>query len=77
MTKLPTDKAFLKALGAKLREIRLEKGWTLEETEEHGWPNWRHLQKIETGKNFNITTLYKISKLYKKSIIEIVEDLNF
>ncbi len=42
---------FLKTLGLHLRKIRLEKGWTLEQTEEHGWPSWRHLQKIEAGKN--------------------------
>lgn len=75
MTKISTEKVFLKALGARLREIRLQKGWTLEEAEEHGWPNWRHLQKIESGKNFTITTLKKLSKLYKKSISEITSDL--
>ncbi len=71
MTTLSTDKAFLKALGARLREIRLKKGWTLEETEEHGWPNWRHLQKIETGKNITVLTLNRLSKLYGIKITEI------
>lgn len=55
---------FLKDLGAKLRSIREEKGWTLEETEDYGWPNWRHLQKIETGKNVTLITILRLSKLY-------------
>ncbi|NOT80839.1 MAG: helix-turn-helix domain-containing protein [Bacteriovoracaceae bacterium] len=75
MIKLSSEDKFLKALGARLRALRLEKGWTLEETEEHGWPNWRHLQKIESGKNMTILTLKKLSKLYKKSIAEITGDL--
>jgi transcriptional regulator with XRE-family HTH domain len=74
MVKISSEDKFLKALGAKLRAIRLEKGWTLEEAEEHGWPNWRHLQKLESGKNFTVTTLYKISKLYKLKISEILEN---
>lgn len=58
------DIKLLKKVGARLREIRLEKGWTLEETEEHGWPNWRHLQKIETGnKNITVITLRKLADL--------------
>ncbi len=75
MSKLSSEEKFLKALGERLRSIRLEKGWTLEETEEHGWPNWRHLQKIETGKNFNVSTLHKLAKLYKKPISDIISDL--
>lgn len=75
MVKQTSDDKFLKAIGAKLRSIRVDKGWTLEEAEEHGWPNWRHLQKIESGKNFTITTMYRLSKLYKISISEITNDL--
>lgn len=69
------DIKLLKKLGAKLRKIRLAKGWTLEEAEEHGWPNWRHLQKIETGKNLTVVTLKKLSDLYKIKISQIFEDL--
>lgn len=68
------DIKLLKKIGARLREIRLEKGWTLEETEEHGWPNLRHLQKIETGnKNITVITLRKLAELYKIKISEILE----
>ena len=59
---------YLTELGVRIRELRHQKGWTLEEVEEHGWPNWRHLQKIETGKNVTIISILRISKLYKVSL---------
>lgn len=67
------DEKFLKALGQRLREIRLNKGWTLEQTEEHGWPNWRHLQKVESGKNVTLITLRKIAILYKVKLSQILD----
>ena len=67
------EEKFLKELGQKIREVRLQKGWTLEETEEHGWPNWRHLQKIESGKNITIISLYRIARLYKVCITSLLE----
>ena len=66
----------IKSLGQKLREIRLSKGWTLEETENQGWPNWRHLQKIESGKNITIATLFKLSKLYSIKPSELLNKIN-
>ncbi|WP_413612882.1 helix-turn-helix domain-containing protein [Bdellovibrio sp. HCB-110] len=68
------EQKFLKKLGARLRDLRHKKGWTLEEAEEHGWSNWRHLQKMEAGKNVTIITLWKVSKLYKISLHDL---LNF
>ncbi len=66
----------IKSLGQHLREIRLSKGWTLEETENQGWPNWRHLQKIESGKNITIATLFKLSKLYSIKPSELLKKIN-
>ena len=65
----------LKRLGLRLRAIRMQKGWTLEQTEEHGWGSWRHLQKIEAGKNVTFATLFKLSKLYKMPMSEIFSEL--
>lgn len=69
------DKKFLVKLGARIRSIRTKKGWTLEEVEEHGWSNWTHLQKIESGKNITIVTLKKVASLYKVSLSDLLEDL--
>jgi transcriptional regulator with XRE-family HTH domain len=49
-----------------MRQIREEKGWTLERAEEEGWPSWQHLQKIELGqKNITFTTIDRLEKLYQ------------
>lgn len=74
---MPLDKAsekFLKRLGLRLREIRQEKGWTLEQVEEKGWPNWRHLQKIEAGKNVTIASLIRLAKVYGVSVKELIPE---
>lgn len=57
-------KKFSKALGLRIRELRNERGWTLEACEEHGYTNWRHLQSIESGKDINVTTLVRIANLF-------------
>lgn len=67
------DKKFLIKLGARVRSLRTKKGWTLEEVEEHGWGNWTHLQKIESGKNITIVTLRKVASLYKISLSDLLD----
>lgn len=60
-----SEKLFLRKLGLHLRKLREQKGWTLEEAEDHGWPSWRHLQQIETGKkNITVLTLKRLADLY-------------
>jgi XRE family transcriptional regulator, regulator of sulfur utilization len=67
---------FLKKLGLRLRKLRNQRGWTLEETEEHGWNNWQHLQKIEAGKkNIGISTLLRLAKLYKLELSELLKNV--
>lgn len=65
----------LHKVGSRLRTIRMEKNWTLEDTEEHGWHDWKYLQKIESGRNITLATLFKISDFYKISISQILKDL--
>ena len=74
-TSSQANQLFLKKFGAKLRKFRNEKGWTLEEAELHGWSNWQHLQKMESGKNVTIVTLKKVADLYKVSISELLAGL--
>lgn len=61
------ERLLLKSFGFKVRQLRNSKGWTLEATEEHGWPSWRHLQKIEAGKNITLLTIYRLAKLFNIS----------
>lgn len=72
----PADRRFVRQFGGRVRSLRLERGWSLEEVEEHGWSHWQHLQKIESGKkNITLTTLRKISKLFNVSLSRLLECL--
>jgi transcriptional regulator with XRE-family HTH domain len=62
-------------LGQKIRELRYKKGWTLEDTEDHGWPSWRHMQTVETGKNITFHTLIAIANLYGVRPSSLLEDI--
>lgn len=64
-----------RAIGLKVREIRTSKGWTLEECEEHGWTNWRHLQTIESGKNITVHTLINLANLFGLHPSELLADI--
>lgn len=54
----------LKLLGHLFKDLRLKRGWTLEETEDHGWHDWKYLQKIENGQNITLSTFFKLCHLY-------------
>lgn len=69
------DEKFLKEMGLRLRKEREKRGWTLEETEEKGWPSWRHLQRIETGKNVTILTIRKLAEFYKIKMSDLLKGL--
>ena len=71
----PDDKKFLRRLGARIRELRIQRGWTLEQAEQHGWPAWQHLNKVELGKNITVVTLRRVSQLYKVQLFEIFKGL--
>jgi len=65
----------LKSVGGRLRKIRMDKGWTLEETEDHGWHDWKYLQKIESGRNTTISTLIKLADLYSIKLFDLFKNL--
>jgi transcriptional regulator with XRE-family HTH domain len=64
-----------RALGLRVRELRQDRGWTLEDTEEHGWTNWRHLQTIEAGKNITFHTLVNLANLFGLTPAELLEGI--
>jgi hypothetical protein len=63
------------ALGLRILELRRAKGWTLEECEEHGWKNWRHLQAIESGQNVTLTTIINLSNLFGVHPSELIDSI--
>jgi DNA-binding Xre family transcriptional regulator len=68
-------KKFSKNLGLKIRQLRQERGWTLEDTEEFGIANWTHLQRIEAGKNINLKTLILICNMFGLHPSELLEGI--
>ena len=52
-----------KALGARVRELRDKRGWTLERAAEAMDLDLKHLQKVEAGKlNVTLVTLVRIAE---------------
>lgn len=64
-----------RAIGLKVRSLRNDRGWTLEETEQHGWPSWRHLQKIEAGKNVTLQTIVNLANLFGVHPSDLLNDI--
>ena len=69
------ENQYLERLGRRIRSLREQKGWTLEEVEVHGWPAWRHLQRVEAGKNVTVITLRRVAKLYGITVSELLADI--
>jgi len=58
------DEEMLNWVSQYLKNLRKAKGWTLEECEQHGWHDWKYLQKIENGQNITLLTFFKLCDLY-------------
>lgn len=62
------EKKFFKNFGLMIRKFRLEKGWTLEDMQEHGF-SAQHFQKIEAGKKaINLYTAVRIAQALEHSL---------
>lgn len=64
-----------KVLGLNVRKLRNERFWTLERCEELGFPSWRFLLQIESGKsNVTIQTLVNLANLFGVNPAELLEE---
>lgn len=63
-----------KKFGARVRELRLENGWSQDDMSQHGFSK-RHLQKIEAGKPIQLSTAYRFAKAFGMSLSELTKDL--
>jgi transcriptional regulator with XRE-family HTH domain len=51
-----------KTLGIRVRSLRNERSWTLEQAAEHSQIDWKHWQKIESGLlNVTLVTLVRLA----------------
>jgi transcriptional regulator with XRE-family HTH domain len=62
------------ALGTAIKQRRINLGLTLEDAESKGYTSWRHLQKVESGKNITIQTLVKVSYVLDCTPSDLLKD---
>jgi transcriptional regulator with XRE-family HTH domain len=68
-------KAFLKALGQRIRQFRKERGWSLRDMViQHGYHDsqWR---KYESGGGLTIPSLLRIAELFQVSLSKLLDGL--
>ena len=69
------QREFFKKFGAEVRRLRLERGLTLEDMQEHGF-SAQHFQKMESGsKAANFFTVYRIAQAFGISVSKLVKPL--
>ncbi len=62
-------------LGARLRELRDERGWTLEQTAERAGLHPVSLSRVETGSvNVTVATLVAVTRALGVEIVALFED---
>lgn len=70
------QKKFQKKFGERLRAMRVKRGWSLEDIEDHGYPSWQHFQKFETGlKDIRLSSILKICQVFDVTLSELFKDL--
>ena len=68
-------KDFIKNFGQRIKQLRLERGWTLEDTEANGYTSWRHWGEVETKqKNVNLSTVYRMAQVLNIKPHELLKD---
>ena len=67
--------AFLAELGVKLRQMRIERGWTLRHMiVTHGF-HLAHWQGFEKGKGISVPSLLRVCEVFDTSVEELVAGL--
>jgi transcriptional regulator with XRE-family HTH domain len=70
------SRQFIKKFGQRVRKMRHDHDWTLEDCEERGYKNWRHLQEVELGKKaVSLVTVIKVARMFKVHPSELLEGL--
>ncbi len=68
-------KAAAKALGLRVRQLRHERGWSLEKAGEAMKMDWRHLQKMEAGElNVTLVSLLRAAVALDVSLSDLFEE---
>ena len=66
---------FFKELGARIRKLREEAGYSQEDMLSHGY-SVRYWQKVEAGKPITLRTLLRICRLFSTPMCDVVRGLD-
>jgi len=69
------ESQFFKGLGARVKRLREEAGYSQEDMLSHGY-SVRYWQKIEAGKPITLRTLLRICRLFSKPMSHVVRALD-
>lgn len=59
------DEQLFELVGKRVRQLRLERGWTQDEFSRHFGFNFKHYQRIEQGQqNLELATLNKLAAAF-------------
>jgi transcriptional regulator with XRE-family HTH domain len=72
---LPESKFFFKRLRARMRQLRKERGWTVEDMQVRGIAA-KHWQQIETGRSISVTTLLRVCQALDVTLAALAKDLD-
>jgi transcriptional regulator with XRE-family HTH domain len=68
-----TEARLLKLVGKRIRQLRIERGFTQEQMTRFGI-DYKYYQRIEYGeKNLSLRTLYKIARAFDMPISELLK----
>lgn len=69
------ESQFFKSLGARIKRLREEAGYSQEDMLSHGY-SVRYWQKIEAGKPITLRTLLRICRLFSTPMGDVVKGLD-
>jgi transcriptional regulator with XRE-family HTH domain len=72
---LPESKVFFRRLGARVRQIRKDRGWSIDDMEVRGL-RAKHWQQLETGRPITVETLLRICQALDVTLAFLVVDLD-
>jgi transcriptional regulator with XRE-family HTH domain len=69
------ESQFFKGLGARIKRLREEAGYSQEDMFSHGY-QVRYWQKVEAGKPITLRTLLRICRIFRTPMADIVRGLD-
>jgi len=72
---VPDSKRFFRRLGHRLRQLRVERDWSIDDMEVRGI-RAKHWQQLETGRPITVTTLLRICQALNVDASSLLKELD-